>query len=202
MKRKSKRRKSVAASSVLTRATGNMSDNSESSLDEALKDYMANIANQSDSDDLARISRLQSLLHFKGNHPISVAESDSFTENFSPMRLGRRRRRFKRMAVDTQPDSEASITEYLREQRVKRLATAKSKVKSQNSLNDDMTVDSESTLERDPQKSHVTDRDYTVEMSGGCDVTVGKRKRGMRAGNSLDMLDDDSGQSKCNTDTM
>lgn len=160
---------------------------------------METIANQSDSDE---VSRLETLMHYKGNHPISFAESDSFTENFSPMRPGRRRRRFKRMAVDTQPDSEASITEYLREQRVKRLATAKPKVKSQTRLNDDMTVDSESTLERDPLKSGVAAKENSTEMGGICDVTVGKRKRGMRAGNSLDMLDDDSGQSKCNTDTM
>ena len=201
VKRKSKRRKSTAAAAALHRPSGNASDDSESSLDEVLKDYMETIANQSDSDDMAHITQLQTLLNFKGSHSISVAESDSFTENFSPMRLGRRRRRFKRMAVDTQPDSEASITDYLREQRSKRLTTLKPKMKSQTSLIDDMTIDSESTLERDPHKGDAV-KGASAETIVPCDITVGKRKRGMRAGNSLDMLDDDSGQSKCNTDAM
>ena len=208
MKRKSKKRKAACAVSNAA-GTGNMSEASESSIDEALiKDYMETIANNSgDSDDLIHMAKLQSYIHFH-NHSISVAESDSFTENFSPMRPSRRRRRFKRMAVDPQPDSEVSITDYLREQRMKRLTTVRPKVKSQTGVcqfSNSNTMDSESTLERKDTRSARAAGMSSVEVAeGGCGVelVMGKRKRGMKTGNSLDVLDDDSGHSANKSEVM
>lgn len=205
VKRKSKKRKS----SAVLNAGGNISEGSESSLDEALKDYMENIANQSDSDDLLRIARLQSLINFT-SHSISLAESDSFTENFSPMRPGRRRRRFKRMAVDVQqPDSEMPITDYLREQRLKRLTSARPKV-NKPQTGEQMSVDCgdpsvKSRLaawSNDEVLSEGGGGDATVSShggSGGGETMLGKRKRGMKAANSLDLLDDELGQAKSET---
>ena len=77
---------------------GHFSEASESSLDEALKDYMENVFQQSDSDELLQ----RHLPALAIGHALSLAESDSVTENFSPMRTHRRRRRGKRMVVDSQ----------------------------------------------------------------------------------------------------
>ncbi|XP_078000801.1 G patch domain-containing protein 2-like [Glandiceps talaboti] len=79
---------------------GNISEASESSLDEALKDYMENVgvAHNSDTDDnqMRRISTF--------NVSLSSAfygESDSVTENPNSVPPKRRRRRTKRMSMET-----------------------------------------------------------------------------------------------------
>ena len=112
-KKKCKKRKSAChGGSGGSRLHGNISEASESSLDEALKDYMENIAQQSDSDDLLLSAhRLQSLTSLPSQvQVLSFAESDSVTENISPLRPQRRRRRqFKRMAVDPQPSCELAL---------------------------------------------------------------------------------------------
>ncbi|ELT96581.1 hypothetical protein CAPTEDRAFT_219858 [Capitella teleta] len=99
-RKKCKKRKSLNQASGNWQQ-GNISEASESSLDEAIKDYIETIAQQSDSDDLVlNAQRLKSLSSLP-NQVLSFAESDSVTENISPMRPQRRRRRqFKRMAVD------------------------------------------------------------------------------------------------------
>lgn len=102
IKRRCKKRKSHS-NPMMAWELGNMSEASESSIDEAIKDYMENIAQQSDSDDLLTAAhRLPSLVAMASNPVLSLAESDSVNENFSPMRPHRRRRRYKRMAVDPQ----------------------------------------------------------------------------------------------------
>lgn len=86
---------------------GNLSEASESSLDEAFRDYMENVPHGSDSDEFVlTVNRLQLLATF-ANTALSLAESDSFNETISPMRAQaqRRRRKLKRMAVDPHPDS-------------------------------------------------------------------------------------------------
>ena len=195
VKRKCKKRKSSAVAA----AAGNMSEASESSLDEALKDYMETMAgNHSDSDvDLRHINKIhQSLLQF-ASHSISVAESDSFTENFSPMRPGRRRRRFKRMAVDPKPDSEVCITDYMREQRLKRLTAGKLKGRSGQQLD---SGDDDDDGGGGGETMSVDGSERCGAGGEACDAVLGKRKRGMKPGSSLDVLDDDSEQSNCKLD--
>lgn len=86
--------------------TGNMSEASQSSIDEAIKDYMENCV-QSDSDDLAiahHIVRLTMPLSI--NYIPSQVESDSVNEcMFSPIRPQRRRKKYKSMAIDPDPGS-------------------------------------------------------------------------------------------------
>lgn len=85
---------------------GNMSEASQSSIDEAIKDYMENCA-QSDSDDLTiahHIVRLTMPLNI--NYVPSQVESDSVNESlFSPIRPQRRRKKYKSMAIDPDPNS-------------------------------------------------------------------------------------------------
>ena len=88
---------------------GNLSEASESSIDEALKDCMEIVFQQSDSDDIVAARRISSLPLANISHALSLAESDSVTENFSPMRIHRRRRKCKRMAIDPQPDQDFLI---------------------------------------------------------------------------------------------
>ncbi|XP_069117018.1 G patch domain-containing protein 2-like isoform X1 [Argopecten irradians] len=97
-KRKGKKRRTFIVDG------GNISEASESSVEEALKDYMENIIQQSDSDDIgmsSTVARLTMPLNF--NYVPSV-ESDSVTETFSPRRPQRRRKKYKSMAVDNDPD--------------------------------------------------------------------------------------------------
>ena len=96
-KRRDKKRRTNSAS---LRDNVNFSEGSESSLDEALKDYMENVAQQSDSDDLVMAKRLSSLNFPHLSNHVAQAESDSVTETFSPLRPHRRRRKLKRMSVD------------------------------------------------------------------------------------------------------
>uniref|UniRef100_A0A0B6ZRA5 Uncharacterized protein n=1 Tax=Arion vulgaris TaxID=1028688 RepID=A0A0B6ZRA5_9EUPU len=81
---------------------GTISEASESSVDEhPITDYAGNVIH-SDSDDLAACLRIP-----KRTVPlidsVPPVESDSFTENLSPLRPQRRRRKFKTMAVDSSP---------------------------------------------------------------------------------------------------
>lgn len=82
--------------------TGNISEASESSIDEAkldLNQLMQLKGQHSDSDDLLMTTQRMPSFH---NHSMMslAAESDSVTENLSPNRHHRRRKRGKRMAVD------------------------------------------------------------------------------------------------------
>ena len=88
---------------------GNFSEASESSVEEALQsqELRENAAtttttHQSDSDEVVTSRRLQGPFP-KLSCVLSLAESDSVTENFSPLRPHRRRRKFKRMSIDPQP---------------------------------------------------------------------------------------------------
>lgn len=156
---------------------------------------MESMPQPSDSDDLILRGggrALQSLDSYSilkfSSQSISVAESDSYTEN-SPMRPSRRRRRFKRMAVDAQPDSEISIVDYLNEQRLKRLQTAKPKLKIQDGNKID--VDSESLIPGSPSSNHqvTPTKDESLNLSG-------KRKRCVRNGGSFDCIVDEEGCSE------
>lgn len=81
---------------------GTISEASESSVDEhPIRDYAGNVIH-SDSDDLAARQRIHKLT-VPLIDPVPPVESDSFTENLSPLRPQRRRRKFKTMAVDSSP---------------------------------------------------------------------------------------------------
>ncbi|BFZ12183.1 hypothetical protein BsWGS_15221 [Bradybaena similaris] len=81
---------------------GTISEASESSIDEhPIRDYAGNVIH-SDSDDLAARQRIPKLT-VPLVDSVPPVESDSFTENLSPLRPQRRRRRFKTMAVDSSP---------------------------------------------------------------------------------------------------
>ncbi|XP_076463653.1 G patch domain-containing protein 2-like [Babylonia areolata] len=80
---------------------GTISEASESSVDEAIRDHLDNsVVTHSDSDDLS-LAYPKQRLKVPVSEPVPPVESDSFTENLSPMRPQRRRRRFKHMAVDS-----------------------------------------------------------------------------------------------------
>ena len=83
----------------------NLSESSQSSINEALKDYMENCAQQSDSDDLALAKHIVRLtMPLSGNYVPSQVESDSVNESmFSPVRPQRRRKKYKSMAIDPDP---------------------------------------------------------------------------------------------------
>lgn len=81
---------------------GTISEASESSVDEQpVRDFAGNVVH-SDSDDLAACRRIPKLT-VPMVEPVPAVESDSFTENLSPLRPQRRRRKFKNMAVDSSP---------------------------------------------------------------------------------------------------
>lgn len=86
--------------------TGNMSETSQSSIDEAIKDYIENCAH-SDSDDLAMAHHIVRLtMPLSINYVPSQVESDSVNESmFSPIRPQRRRKKYKTMAIDPDPNS-------------------------------------------------------------------------------------------------
>ena len=109
-RRYKKRKSTAAASSSFVGGDGAiLSEASESSLDDALKGYIENMtatSRHSDSDDFhthGAVRQRLSSLSVLPSIVVPLAESDSVTENFSPMRPQRRRRYFKRMAVDQQP---------------------------------------------------------------------------------------------------
>ncbi|KAK3092484.1 hypothetical protein FSP39_003452 [Pinctada imbricata] len=98
-KRKGKKRRTVIEG-------GNMSEASESSIDEAFRDYIESIAQMSDSDDLALSHQVARLSLPPDTTLVPSVESDSVNENFSPIRPQRRRKKYKTMAVDVDPSSE------------------------------------------------------------------------------------------------
>nr|XP_054758316.1 G patch domain-containing protein 2-like [Lytechinus pictus] len=86
------------------------SEGSDSSLDEALKDYMDNVSSQqqqnqseSGSDDTTMMKRLSSLNMTSSSN--LYGESDSVTENHTMLKknVNKRKKRFKRMVVDSIP---------------------------------------------------------------------------------------------------
>ncbi|KAL8598275.1 hypothetical protein ACOMHN_035225 [Nucella lapillus] len=80
---------------------GTLSEASESSVEEAGRDHLDNsVVTHSDSDDMS-LAYPKQRLKVPMSEPVPPVESDSFTENLSPMRPQRRRRRFKHMAVDS-----------------------------------------------------------------------------------------------------
>ena len=85
---------------------GNMSETSVSSIDEAIKDYIENCAH-SDSDDLAMAHHIVRLtMPLSINYVPTQVESDSVNESlFSPIRPQRRRKKYKTMAIDPDPNS-------------------------------------------------------------------------------------------------
>lgn len=99
VRRYHKKRRGARRTAVNLWKRGTISEASESSIDEAIRDYIDNVVTHSDSDDLALNHRKHRLM-VPVTEPIPPVESDSFTENLSPMRPQRRRRRYKHMAVD------------------------------------------------------------------------------------------------------
>ena len=170
-KRKSKKRKSTQPYTAL-------SDSKESSLDEAIKDYIENITQQSDSDDwIVNSKGVPCLTAIQKQIP--QVESDSFTENFSPMQpLRHRRRKFKRMAVDLSPDTN-----------VEPLLTKNPTIKLRSKVH---LTSSDNIMDED----HRSRSPVTPGTSLG-DTLPGKRKRGMRCpGNSFEV---DPGNDDCFT---
>ncbi len=126
------------------RDCGNLSEASESSIDEALKDYMENVLQQSDSDDVIAARRFSSLPLANLSHALSLAESDSVTENFSPLRIPRRRRKCKRMAVDPTP-----VPEFLPPKLKPKFKRMKSKTKTLEVRTDNVMDIEGSTLQQE-----------------------------------------------------
>jgi len=108
-KRRFKKRKSALPASM-TGSTGgihiaavNVSDGLDSSTSDspARPDYMDTVARLSDSDDMLPSKGSGSgLLRISVPSSVQFAESDSVTENWTPLRPQRRRKHFRRMAVD------------------------------------------------------------------------------------------------------
>ena len=105
------------------------SDGSDTSLDEALKDYMENVTSQqyhsdSASEDAMMVKRLSSLNVTSSSN--LYGESDSVTETHTILkRPHKRKKRFKRMAVD----EATPIPDFIQEGRQKRPKLKKSKKK-------------------------------------------------------------------------
>ena len=87
------------------------SDQCESSMEESLKDHMESLVvlRRSDSDDSLDSKKQGAHVLYNRQNVICSVESDSLTENFSPLRPHRRRRKFKRMAVDVEPSDDFVI---------------------------------------------------------------------------------------------
>ncbi|ESO86868.1 hypothetical protein LOTGIDRAFT_166870 [Lottia gigantea] len=94
-KRRGKKRRSDLH---LLKDCGTISEASESSIDDSIRNYMDILAQTSDSDD---ISKHMHRLGVPITDAVPPVESDSVTENFSPTRPQRRRRKYKRMAIDS-----------------------------------------------------------------------------------------------------
>ncbi len=112
VKKVKRKKKKAKVNTLRVLEAGHMSEASESSFDEALKEYCLDLLAQqpaSDSDDILAVERLPGLVNLVSKtNPVYLAESDSLNENCSPMRPHRRKRRFKRMAVDSQAVPESS----------------------------------------------------------------------------------------------
>lgn len=103
-KRQCKKRKGKKRRPILLDC-GNISEASESSYDEALRDYFGNLTRNSDSDDIEKITRLSMPL---SSNFIATVESDSVNEStISPSRPQRRRKKYKSMAVDSESETSA-----------------------------------------------------------------------------------------------
>ncbi|XP_064621863.1 G patch domain-containing protein 2-like [Lineus longissimus] len=177
-KKRGKKRRSLQ-SAVLE--YGMISEASESSLDEALKDYLENVvAHQSDSDEFTRTHRMTALQDSETANMMAMVESDSVTENFSPLRPHRRRRRFKRMAVDPKPSGSVEMElpeafKSMRRQRKSKTGEMSQLCNLTNENNTNSEVDSVEKMEDDSLE----------ETVARC--PVGKRKRTMKlCGNSFD----------------
>lgn len=152
VKRKSKKRKSTAK-------PGKHTDCTESSLDEALREYVENLTQHSDSDDWIHNAKCLPSLSTIARQAIPQVESDSFTENFSPMQpLRHKRRRFKRMAVDLEVENEA--------------------------LRKSQQTKSSSVINLSSADNMADDEDQSLSMmsttNSGHEIKPGKRKRGLR----------------------
>ncbi|XP_048738096.2 G patch domain-containing protein 2-like [Ostrea edulis] len=101
-KRQYKKRKGKKRRPLLL-GCGNISEASESSIDETLRDYFENFTQNSDSDDIEKITRLSMPLN---SNFVPIVESDSVNEStFSPSRPQRRRKKYKTMAVDSESET-------------------------------------------------------------------------------------------------
>lgn len=96
-KRRERKRRSHAHDGIVR------SEASESSLDEALRDYMESVAQLSDSDDMVLAHHITRLTMPLSGNFVPQVESDSVNENISPMRPQRRRKKYKSMAIDPDP---------------------------------------------------------------------------------------------------
>lgn len=104
-KRRGKKRRTCST----TKQTGHISEASESSIDDLLKGFYEKVIWQSDSDDLCKSLPQNNSQTVTGMPILSLPESDSVNENFSPSRMHRRKRRPKRMTVD---DESMSVGNY------------------------------------------------------------------------------------------
>ena len=82
----------------------NTSEASESSLEGALREYMENRQQLSDSDDVLSRTRYHTRLSMPTTRTeyIPSVESDSFTDNISPVKPQRRRKKCKSMVIDVE----------------------------------------------------------------------------------------------------
>ncbi|XP_074657422.1 G patch domain-containing protein 2-like [Tubulanus polymorphus] len=161
---------------------GNISEASESSLDEALKDYkvIVNLC-ASDSDEMsimcsdppAKPSTLPLSSH------LMVVESDSVTDSVSQLRPHRRRRKFKHMAIDpiVPVPSTSSSNGRLEKKRHKR---SPKRPKDSTILNDDAEMKCDSIDQQFMEQDGITATVTTY-------LKLGKRKRTYKySGTSVD----------------
>ncbi|KAK6182698.1 hypothetical protein SNE40_010322 [Patella caerulea] len=109
-KRRGKKRRSDLH---LSPRCGTISEASESSIDDTLRGYIDHMAQFSDSDEiLIGVGKHMHRLTVPINESIPQVESDSVTENFSPTRPQRRRRKYKNMAVDPPMENETDVEHF------------------------------------------------------------------------------------------
>ncbi|KAK3792247.1 hypothetical protein RRG08_007327 [Elysia crispata] len=143
---------------------GTISEASESSVDEQpVRDFAGNVIH-SDSDDLAARHRIPKLT-VPMVDPVPAVESDSFTENLSPLRPQRRRRKFKNMAVDSSPLNDHTPSDGDSVSGDKQLTRRASDPHGSSQDKDKTTVSSSKGSMQSPGSSDVRG------------VTAGKRKR-------------------------
>lgn len=173
-KRRGKKRRS---NPTLLWEFGNFSEASQSSVDEmALKDYVENVTRQSDSDDLVITRQIAQITLPLTNSHIPQVESDSVTENFSPIRAERRRRKFKSMAIDPETDTNGPMDGYSIKPRQKRVR-AKNRPLNENTQSNYTNLE-----EADPDSHPCSSVEASQsEKNCSCEIAVpGKRKRSIK----------------------
>lgn len=100
----------------------NTSEASESSLEGALRGYMESRLQQSDSDDVLSKTHYYTRLSMPARTEyIPSVESDSFTDNISPVKPQRRRKKYKSMVIDVEcmPAPQSTVVPFKQKNKAK-----------------------------------------------------------------------------------